>query len=233
MVFFIYLPNPSHIEARDGSFTVELIHRDSPFSPFHNSAETQHIRLRKAVHRSMSRVEYFRSRSLSSAASSSSKTFVSMVTPKSGEFLIKLSIGTPPFELFAIVDTGSDLTWIKCKPNNQDYDQSTSLFDPKASSSYGDLSCFSTPCKELVKTSCSINGETCQYSYSYRDRSSTMGTLASEKLNLNSVLMENIVFGCAHPYSGDLSNIADGLIGPFNWWKTVILPCALAGEQHE
>ncbi|XP_010266374.1 PREDICTED: aspartic proteinase CDR1-like [Nelumbo nucifera] len=212
MIFFIYLPNPSRIEARDGGFTVELIHRDSPFSPFYNSAETQSIRLRKAVHRSISRVGYLRSRSLSSAASSSPKTFVSMVTPSSGEYLIKLSIGTPPFEFFAIVDTGSDLTWTKCKPDNQDYDQSASFFYPQASSSYHDLSCLSRPCQDLHPSSC-IYGQACQYSYSYKDNSSIAGALASEKLTFNSVVMENIVFGCAYAYNGVLTNIGAGLIG--------------------
>ena len=40
-------------------FSADLIHRDSPKSPFYNPTETSAQRLRNAVHRSVNRVVHF------------------------------------------------------------------------------------------------------------------------------------------------------------------------------
>ncbi|CAN1143985.1 Probable aspartic protease At2g35615 [Linum perenne] len=47
---------------------------------------------------------------------------------------MNLSIGTPPFQLLAIADTGSDLTWVQSKPCDQCYHQKSPIFDPSNSS---------------------------------------------------------------------------------------------------
>jgi len=48
--------------------------------------------------------------------------------PDDGEFLMTYSVGTPPFKLYGIVDTGSDCE--HC------YNQTTPIFNPLKSSSY-------------------------------------------------------------------------------------------------
>ncbi|KAK6243643.1 hypothetical protein QUC31_010052 [Theobroma cacao] len=52
------------------------------------------------------------------------------------EYLMNISIGTPPFEILAITDTGSDLTWTQCEPCPECYKQDAPLFNPKSSSTY-------------------------------------------------------------------------------------------------
>ncbi|RWR97890.1 aspartic proteinase CDR1-like protein [Cinnamomum micranthum f. kanehirae] len=90
-------------------FSVELIHRDSPKSPFYNiSSESEGIsdRLSRAIQQSNSRVEYFVN---SSSAATLIKGVSSSVRPGHGNYLMAIYLGTPPVEILAVVDTGSDL----------------------------------------------------------------------------------------------------------------------------
>ncbi|CAN1245121.1 Aspartic proteinase CDR1 [Linum grandiflorum] len=49
---------------------------------------------------------------------------------------MNISLGTPPFSIVAIADTGSDIIWTQCKPCVGCYKQDAPLFDPKSSSTY-------------------------------------------------------------------------------------------------
>ncbi|KAE9466901.1 hypothetical protein C3L33_01187, partial [Rhododendron williamsianum] len=129
-----------------GGFTVDLIHRDSPKSPFYDPSASRTDRLTNAVRRSFTR-----------AASHSRKqnclapnNIQSEIIPASGEYLMKISIGTPRFQVLVIADTGSDLTWTQCKPCKNCYKQKAPLFDPKQSSTYRALSAQRALVKPLV-----------------------------------------------------------------------------------
>ncbi|CAI0432858.1 unnamed protein product [Linum tenue] len=65
------------------------------------------------------------------------------LTANNGEYLVNISLGTPPFPIVAIADTGSDIIWTQCKPCTDCYKQVAPLFDPKSSSSYRTVSCSS------------------------------------------------------------------------------------------
>ncbi|KAI8029307.1 Aspartic proteinase nepenthesin-1 [Camellia lanceoleosa] len=82
-----------------------------------------------------------------------------------GEFLMNLSIGTPPEPYSAIMDTGSDLIWTQCKPCQQCFDVRTPIFDPTKSSSFSLLPCSSSLCSALQFTYCGTDG--CEYLYRY------------------------------------------------------------------
>ncbi|XWS10368.1 hypothetical protein CRYUN_Cryun39dG0071300 [Craigia yunnanensis] len=90
-------------------FSVELIHRDSPLSPFYNGSLTSSELLRKNALYSMERIKNFQSLI-------DQKAIQSVVIPNGGSYLMKLSFGTPPVEYLAIADTGSDFIWIQCAP---------------------------------------------------------------------------------------------------------------------
>ncbi|KAJ6328972.1 hypothetical protein OIU77_010614 [Salix suchowensis] len=120
--------------AHRAGFTVDLIHRDSPLSPFYNSEETDLQRINNALRRSISRVHHFDP--AAAAASVSPKAAESDVTSNRGEYLMSLSVGTPPFKIMGIADTGSDLIWTQCKPCERCYKQVDPLFDPKSSKTY-------------------------------------------------------------------------------------------------
>ncbi|KAG5589171.1 hypothetical protein H5410_039685 [Solanum commersonii] len=88
-------------------FTLDLIHHDSPLSPYHNPSNTPFERLQNAFYRSSSRASFFKKKSHVNSIQST-------ITATDGEYLMKISIGTPPIDIFAFADTGSDLTWTQC-----------------------------------------------------------------------------------------------------------------------
>ncbi|MBA0624819.1 hypothetical protein Godav_010106 [Gossypium davidsonii] len=115
------------------------------------------------------------------------KAVQSIVFPTENSYLTKLSFGTPPVEYFAIVDTGSDLTWIQCVPCTKCYNsQGSSLFDPQASSTYKAFSCDSQTCRAFGGEQC-LKTNDCQYHVTYGDMSSTIGILSSDTLSFDSI----------------------------------------------
>ncbi|XP_028787560.1 aspartic proteinase CDR1-like [Neltuma alba] len=161
-------------------FSIDLIHRDSPLSPFYNSSMTDSGRVQNAVLRSMSRANRFGQSSMAQA----SELVETDILPNDGNYLMKIFIGTPPVRRWAVADTGSNLIWFQCKPcpQPQCYRQKAPLFDPRSSSTYMSLSCRSLPCKALPRLY--VQGQTyprcglsnvCTYFLSYADNSYTMG----------------------------------------------------------
>ncbi|KAG8365560.1 hypothetical protein BUALT_Bualt18G0117700 [Buddleja alternifolia] len=82
-----------------------------------------------------------------------------------GEFLMDLSIGTPPMPFSAILDTGSDLIWTQCQPCIHCINQQTPIFDPNESSSFSKLPCSSDLCKALPQSR--RTSSNCEYLYQY------------------------------------------------------------------
>ncbi|KAI4314588.1 hypothetical protein L6164_027478 [Bauhinia variegata] len=194
--------------ANASGFTVDLIARDSPLSPFYNSSKT-HCRLRDAFRRSLSRANRFNSAILTPT----SKIQTELI-PDGGEYIMNISIGTPPMEVLAIADTGSDLVWIQCLPCKDCYKQTLPLFNPGRSSSHQTVRCESSFCNALPSSTCQQN--TCEYSYSYGDSSYTNGDLATETLTLGintPVSFPRIVFGCGHDNGGTFDKQGSGLVG--------------------
>ncbi|KAL1547479.1 aspartic proteinase CDR1-like [Salvia divinorum] len=129
-----------------------------------------------------------------------------------GEYLMKLSIGTPPVETLAVVDTGSDLVWIQCKPCTECFRQKAPLFQPKLSSTYKPTGCTSAPCNALHgRTSCLQ--DSCRYTIGYGDKSFSNGYLATETLRLGSVAIPNVVIGCGHNNRGTFGPRVSGIVG--------------------
>ncbi|KAJ4721410.1 aspartic proteinase CDR1-like [Melia azedarach] len=215
LLFILCLCCISFTEAQKGGFSVELIHRDSPKSPFFNPDENPFERIVNAIRRSSNRIKLIDP----NFASLSSAQADIIPADSGGEFLMKVSIGTPPVEILAIADTGSDLIWIQCKPCFFCYEQDTDLFDPSKSSSYKDLSCYSKQCGSMGETSCSFLGfGKCTYSVSYGDKSYSDGNLATDTITLDStsgraVAFPETIIGCGHSNDGTFSSEAAGIVG--------------------
>lgn len=117
-----------------------------------------------------------------------------------------------------IVDTGSDLTWIQCRPCRLCYNQQEPIFDPSKSSSFLSLSCNSPTCLALQPAAgssglCSNqNSTSCDYQIDYGDGSYSRGDLGFERLNLGKIAIENFIFGCGRNNKG-LFGGASGLMG--------------------
>jgi hypothetical protein len=123
------------------------------------------------------------------------------------EYIVSVGIGSASFGQTIIMDTGSDVSWVRCNT------QVGRPFDPRASSSYAPFSCSSGECALLGQEGqgCSGDGQ-CQYAVSYYDGSYTTGTLASDKLALtDSEAIQSFQFGCSH--SDGFDDRLDGLLG--------------------
>ncbi|CAI0432916.1 unnamed protein product [Linum tenue] len=210
------------VDAQSGGFSINLVHRDSEGSPFYNPKETPARRVGNAGRRSIGRVHRFShmlhvnsSRSISDPSDPDAQ-----LTANNGEYLVNISLGTPPFPIVAIADTGSDIIWTQCKPCTDCYKQDAPLFDPKSSSSYRTVSCSSNACNSLQSegSSCSSDGSVCEYQVSYGDQSHTQGDVAAETLTLesktgNPVALPKTVIGCGHDNAGTFSPKGSGIVG--------------------
>ncbi|KAG9129241.1 hypothetical protein Leryth_006487 [Lithospermum erythrorhizon] len=194
-----------HHKSQTG-FRVTLKHVDSAKN------FTKFERLQRAMVRGRHRLHKLSLMSLAaSSGDEDSSVIKSRIHSGNGEFLMQLSIGTPPESYSAIMDTGSDLIWTQCKPCKKCFDQSTPVFDPEKSSSFSKMSCSNNFCEAIPTSSCSHNA--CEYLYSYGDYSSTQGLLATETFTFEEVSVNNVAFGCGLDNEGSGFNQGAGLVG--------------------
>lgn len=128
--FVICLSSISSTDAQNGGFSLELIYRDSLKSPLFNPSETRFERITNSLRRFLNHVKLIDSIFASPSSAQAD------IIPNEGEYHMKIAIGTPPVEILAVADTGSDLTWTQCQPCFLCYKQEASLFNPFKSSTY-------------------------------------------------------------------------------------------------
>ncbi|XAR68932.1 Nepenthesin [Bertholletia excelsa] len=109
---------------------------------------------------------------------------------------VSLSVGTPPQNVTMVLDTGSELSWLRCNSTFI----SQPAFYPNRSSSYSPVSCASPTCTTRtrdfsVPASCDSRN-LCHTVLSYADASSSEGSLASDTFNIGGSQMPGTVFGC-------------------------------------
>jgi hypothetical protein len=128
---------------------------------------------------------------------------VSGVGQGSGEYFSRVGIGSPARQLYMVLDTGSDVTWVQCQPCADCYQQSDPVFDPSLSSSYAAVSCDSPRCRDLDTAACRNATGACLYEVAYGDGSYTVGDFATETLTLgDSQPVGNVAIGCGHDNEG-------------------------------
>ncbi|KAJ4810687.1 Eukaryotic aspartyl protease family protein [Rhynchospora pubera] len=129
-----------------------------------------------------------------------------------GNYIVSVGFGTPAKSYSVIFDTGSDVTWIQCKPCvTACYSQQEPIFDPTQSSTYSNISCSSNYCAQLDAQGCS--GNSCLYGVQYGDGSYTVGFYAQDTLTLTSSdVIPNFRFGCGENNDGLFGKSA-GLLG--------------------
>ncbi|KAH7525219.1 hypothetical protein FEM48_Zijuj06G0201900 [Ziziphus jujuba var. spinosa] len=194
-------------EAVEG-FSVELIHRDSPKSPFYDPSLTPAQRISNAARRSADRAKRLVKRPNAAEGN---------IVANGGEYLLEYWLGTPKVKILGIADTGSDLIWTQCTPCSECYNQTAPLFDPSKSTSFNQLPCGSDSCVAVQGTSCGDNSH-CQYQARYGDGSFTNGDVATETLTLGSttaspVALRNATIGCGHNNDGTFDERGSGIVG--------------------
>ncbi|EFJ15813.1 hypothetical protein SELMODRAFT_13348, partial [Selaginella moellendorffii] len=107
-----------------------------------------------------------------------------------GVYYSTITLGSPPKDFSLVMDTGSDLTWVRCDPCSPDC---SSTFDRLASNTYKALTCAD------------------DYSYGYGDGSFTQGDLSVDTLKMAGAASDELeefpgfVFGCGSLLKGLIS----------------------------
>ncbi|KAK7358296.1 hypothetical protein VNO77_00223 [Canavalia gladiata] len=202
-------PSPS------SSSSLQLHTRDSLFNAHHKNYRSLVI---TRLTRDSARVSHILSKL--SHVSNPSKTELlpeglsvpveSGISSGSGEYFTRIGVGQPSRPFYMVLDTGSDVSWLQCKPCPLCYQQSDPLFDPSTSSSHAPVSCEAQPCRQLVKPSCINNW--CQYRVEYGDGSYTQGHLVTETMSLGNTSLNQVVMGCGH-FNLGLFRGAAGVLG--------------------
>ncbi|CAB4296008.1 unnamed protein product [Prunus armeniaca] len=212
-----------------GKWKVKVVHRDTiSLQSYrngggHTHAHLFHARMKRDAKRVASLMRRLSHRISSSSNSSTideeeekeeEKGFgsevVSGMEQGSGEYFVRIGVGSPPRSQYIVIDSGSDIVWVQCQPCSQCYHQSDPIFDPAHSASYMGVSCSSSVCGHLQNPGC--HAGRCRYEASYGDGSYTEGTLALETLTLGSTLIQNVAIGCGHMNRGMFVGAA-GLLG--------------------
>ncbi|XP_019442328.1 PREDICTED: probable aspartic protease At2g35615 [Lupinus angustifolius] len=197
--------------AEYNGFSIDLIHIDSPLSPFYNSSMTQSDIIINAAFDSISRAESF-------ILNNDLNSDETITIPNRGSYLMPFFIGTVPRGSLATADTGSDLTWIQCLPCTKCYNQRIPIFDPRESYTYHLIPCGENSCKKVRKNSCGNIGE-CRYKVTYADNSSTQGMVATDTISFNNsynghiIKYPNTIFGCGYNNNGVFKPTGAGIFG--------------------
>ncbi|OWM64644.1 hypothetical protein CDL15_Pgr020611 [Punica granatum] len=132
---------------------------------------------------------------------------------------VSLMAGTPPQNVTMVIDTGSELSWLRCNKTAQAQSYPTS-FDPARSQSYSPVSCTSPTCTSgtrdfPIPASCDPN-QLCHAMLSYADASTSEGNLASDTFFIGPGRISGLVFGCmdsAYSSNSEEDSRNTGLMG--------------------
>ncbi|KAK1374171.1 aspartic proteinase CDR1-like [Heracleum sosnowskyi] len=204
----------SPIQSTSSGFSINLIHRDSQLSPYYNASSNYYDNLRNSLRRSFTRS----SRIFAQKSVSSPLAIQSPLTAVPGEYLMKISVGTPPQDFLAVADTGSDITWIQCKPCIECYAQNTPIFDPKRSSTYKNQPCEIKICQRFEGPLLCGDQNFCTYEISYADWSYSKGDFSFDSFTFGTtsgkpVVLPKVSFGCGHRNGGNFNKFTDGIVG--------------------
>lgn len=197
-----------------------LAHRNGPCSPLQT---TKHdLSLAEMLRRDRARTERI-TRRISRGRRLQSNDAVSITAQlgssyDSQQYVVTVGLGTPAVPQTLILDTGSELTWVQCKPCNstQCYPQRFPLFDPSTSSTYSPVPCDSTECRTLAAgidgNGCTANWD-CAYQISFGSNATADGVYSSDALTLGpEAVVHDFLFGCSH-HQGRQFDMVDGILG--------------------
>ncbi|KAM0824273.1 hypothetical protein ACQ4PT_070317 [Festuca glaucescens] len=196
-----------------------LYHRHGPCSPPHSGRRTPYSTA-SILRRDQVRADAIQrrlSRTGPSAVSTALGTALGLGTL---EYVIAVGLGTPSVRQTVLIDTGSDLSWVQCRPCSRPpcHRQRDAVFDPSKSSTYSPFRCGSPACARLAAdntTNGCSDSNRCGYVVKYGDGSNTTGTYSSDTLTLTpSDVIVNFRFGCSHDITGFAdTDRTDGLLG--------------------
>lgn len=149
-----------------------------------------------------------------------------------GQYFVRFRVGTPAQPFVLVADTGSDLTWVKCRGASSPAaspSASPRVFRPADSKSWAPIPCSSDTCTSYVPFSlanCSA-GTTppapCAYDYRYKDNSSARGVVGTDAATIalsgsngggadRKAKLQEVVLGCTTSYDGQSFQASDGVL---------------------
>lgn len=194
------------------SWKLKLVHRDG-ISKDNSHDHYRHRflqRMKRDIRRVTSLIRRLSVGGVSHKVEDFGSEVVSGMEQGSGEYFIRIGVGSPPRSQYVVIDSGSDIVWVQCQPCNQCYHQSDPVFDPADSASYTGVSCNSAVCDRVENRGC--HAGRCRYEVAYGDGSYTKGTLALETLTFGQTAIRNVAIGCGHINKGMFVGAA-GLLG--------------------
>ncbi|KAL5738001.1 hypothetical protein ACOSP7_030762 [Xanthoceras sorbifolium] len=219
LIFLILVLNLQLITSsnKTASFRVKLIHRDSPESPLYPGAMTFRERVDRYMKISQSRVSYWKSISMQNSTMQPNM-MRGPVGSNAFQYLILIEIGTPRKSFYLVLDTGSSLTWIQCKPCQECFEQWTPIYDPIESKTFQKVPCDNPLC-EKTQNRFTCKNQQCSYTMGYLDDSLTQGYAARETFHLKDehgvyTHMSDVLFGCSNLNQGFRSGgVYAGIMG--------------------
>lgn len=200
---------------RSGGFVLTLNHAHGPCSPINVTSSGATILLHD-----VNRVDHLTSRLTSSDSRthlhhhrldvSSNGVQVPLKSGASlgvGNYVTQIGLGTPTKDYTMVVDTGSSLTWLQCKPCTVScYEQIGEVFDPKGSATYKSTKCSEPECTSLQKATLNPSAcsklNNCIYEASYGDSSFSVGYLGKDTLSIQKkTVMSEFVYGCGQVHA--------------------------------
>lgn len=206
---------PDFNNTDESKYTLRLLHRDRfPSVSYRNHHHRLHARMRRDTDRVAAILRRISGKTVPSGSKYEVDDFgsdvVSGMDQGSGEYFVRIGVGSPPRDQYMVIDSGSDMVWFQCQPCKLCYKQSDPVFDPAKSGSYTGVSCGSSVCDRIENSGCHSGG--CRYEVMYGDGSYTKGTLALETLTFGRTVIRNVAMGCGHRNRGMFVGAA-GLLG--------------------
>ncbi|KDP40474.1 hypothetical protein JCGZ_24473 [Jatropha curcas] len=196
-----------------GIWKLKLVHRDriiTSSNSLHNHTHLFHARINRDIKRVASLIRRLSSPAATYQVNDFGAEVVSGMNQGSGEYFVRIGVGSPPRDQYVVIDSGSDIVWVQCQPCTQCYHQTDPVFDPANSASFIGVSCSSAVCDRVENADC--HAGRCRYEVMYGDGSYTKGTLALETLTFGRAVVRNVAIGCGHRNRGMFVGAA-GLLG--------------------
>ncbi|KAI9126686.1 hypothetical protein K1719_002282 [Acacia pycnantha] len=207
---------------KQASIQLELHHVQTQLN--HSATSSLPFFSPKILEKDEQRVEAIRSRFSNKNLSNMKPELVSTplksgLSIGSGNYFVKLGVGTPPQYSSLIVDTGSSLSWIQCQPcKGYCHPQVDPFFNPSKSKTYKKFPCSSSSCSSLKGSTlndpaCEIGSGACVYRSEYGDSSFSLGYLSQDVLTVTpSDTQPAFVYGCGQNNEG-LFGRSSGILG--------------------
>lgn len=118
---------------------------------------------------------------------------------QTGNYVLRVKLGTPGQLMFMVMDTSSDNAWVPCSGCTG---CSSTVYRPTNSTSYHALDCSMSLCSQVRGQACSASVGSCVFNQTYGGDSSFSAALVQDALRLGLDVLPNYAFGCISATSG-------------------------------